>query len=67
LRDKRVGLAVGEIIDDGTKPRYEIQKMIKEKEKAVEDIALKYKNEKITDEEIRLCLRLFRNKPSDYS
>jgi len=57
LKDNYVHTATMEIIDDKIKTRSEIQKEIKMKEKAVEYIASKYKSSKITEDEIKLCLR----------
>jgi hypothetical protein len=44
LRDPYIHTATMEIIDDKIKPRYQIQQEIKQKEKAVEHIAIKYKS-----------------------
>eukprot|EP00027_Filamoeba_sp_ATCC50430_P012570 CAMPEP_0168571086 /NCGR_PEP_ID=MMETSP0413-20121227/17124_1 /TAXON_ID=136452 /ORGANISM="Filamoeba nolandi, Strain NC-AS-23-1" /LENGTH=532 /DNA_ID=CAMNT_0008603867 /DNA_START=66 /DNA_END=1664 /DNA_ORIENTATION=+ len=57
LRDSRITVATREIVDDGKKSRSEIQREIKEKERAVEELARKFQNSQITDEEIRVCLR----------
>jgi len=46
-----------EIIEDGNKARHTIQEEIKMKERAVDVLAEKYKNDKIDDEGIKLCLR----------
>jgi len=57
LDDDLIRIATMEIIDDGVKARYQIQEEIKMKERAVEVLAEKYKNDKIDDEGIKLCLR----------
>jgi len=57
LQDQYIHIATMEIIDDKEKHRSDIQREIKKKEKAVEYISNKYKTSRITDEEIKLCLR----------
>lgn len=55
LRDPYIGLAVAEI-DARGKKRYEVQREIKKKEKAVEHIAAKYASAQMDAEDIRQCL-----------
>jgi len=57
LDDELVRIATMEIVDDGKKARHQIQDDIKMKERAVDVIAEKYKNDNISDEDIKLCLR----------
>jgi len=57
LDDELVRIATMEITDDGTKTKSQIQEEIKMKERAVDVIAEKYKNDKISDEDLKLCLR----------
>lgn len=55
LRDDRVSIATREIIADG-RPRYEIQREIKAKERAIETLASKYAKKGLNQETIRQCL-----------
>ena len=55
LEDPLVEVATREIIPEG-KSRYEIQKEIKQKERAIEMLARKYQKKDLSDEEIKTCL-----------
>ncbi|KAF8331275.1 uncharacterized protein EI90DRAFT_3145579 [Cantharellus anzutake] len=55
LRDDRISIATREIIADG-RPRYEIQREIKAKERAIETLASKYARNGLDPETIRQCL-----------
>eukprot|EP01080_Neovahlkampfia_damariscottae_P008131 gene8131-12591_t len=56
LKHPKIVTATMEIVDDKTKKRYEIEKLIKKKEAAVEEIALKFSSYDFPSEEIRQCL-----------
>ncbi len=55
LADPLIHVATREIIPDG-KSRYDIQKEIKQKERAIEHLAKRYGSKKLSDEIIRTCL-----------
>ena len=55
LQDDLIGIATEEI-QVGKRPRYDIQKDIKRKEKAREILAAKYANHHISKDEILTCL-----------
>jgi hypothetical protein len=55
LSDQYIALATKEIVADG-RTRQEIYRETKMKERAVEYISQKYSNDKISEEEIKLCL-----------
>jgi len=57
LKDKYIEAATQAIGDDKHRSRHEIDRTIKEKERAVDLIADKYENSKISKSEIKLCLR----------
>lgn len=56
MRDPLIEAATREIIHPPGAPRYEVQRDIKQKERAIEYIAGRYQNAKITSESIKLCL-----------
>jgi len=55
LRDDLAEIATREILPEG-KDRYQIQREIKDKEKAIKMLSRKYTNNKISGEEIERCL-----------
>lgn len=57
LKDPLIMVATQAIIDDKRRPRYEIQRSIKMKENAVEQLASKYCNSRLSRGDIKLCLR----------
>jgi len=56
LEDEDTLIATQEILHDGLRSRWEIQKDIKKKEKVVKSLCNQYKSSKINDEEIKFCL-----------
>ena len=56
LKHPKILTATMEIVDDKSKMRYEIEKMIKKKESAVEEIASKFDSYDFPAESIRQCL-----------
>jgi hypothetical protein len=56
LKHPKILTATMEIVDDKSKTRYEIEKQIKKKEAAVEEIASKFESYEFTAENIRQCL-----------
>jgi len=56
LEDNDIMTATQEILQDGVKDRWDLQKEIKRKEKIVKSLCSKYKNSKITEDEIKFCL-----------
>jgi len=56
LEDNDIMTATQEILQDGVKDRWDLQKEIKRKEKIVKNMCAKYKNSKITEDDIKFCL-----------
>lgn len=55
LRDDLVAVATKEIYSEG-RPRRDIQKDIKSKERAIETLASRYSRKGLTQDDVRLCL-----------
>jgi len=56
LKDKKIAVATGQIIDDKKKSRRSIQREIRRKEKAIKQLSKEYASTKISGEEIQRCL-----------
>ncbi|KAL4856725.1 hypothetical protein ACK3TF_002800 [Chlorella vulgaris] len=56
LDDVHMELATGEIVAGGDRPRHEVQKQIKVKERAREFLARKYRSRSLSEEDILHCL-----------
>jgi len=56
LDDGDIMIATQEIIQDGVKDRWDLQKDIKKKEKVVKSLCAKYRNSQTTEDEIKFCL-----------
>jgi hypothetical protein len=56
LEDNDIYVATQEILQDGSKSRSDVQREIKRKEKVVKSLCAKYRNERISEDEIKFCL-----------
>lgn len=64
LKDPLIEAATREIISPPGAPRYDVQREIKQKERAIEHIAGRYQNAKISADAIKLCLYSIGMRPS---